>query len=276
MKGKIKGANVALADIQNNQIKVSNDALKQAENELSVLDDELQAVRKELASGVLQKSFELARAQLELEGKLLQHARDGVVELKRADLKLQNYVKTWTGKGTQDSQMPDITDADLEHDRPTPEVAQATLDAAKATAPNGSSARPSVSVDPANALFNITVVYYAKPADSNSISDGLQKDSIKFSKLHSIGAKYERAITNALICGPDTPARAIKKVALALMHAGIGIKYIGKKSRIKSRQILIVSLLKDSHPVNYENLTSKQINALSGCPSELKIAHSGG
>ena len=62
LKGKIKGANDALADIQNNQIKGANDALKQAESELSALDDKLQAVQKELERGVLQKSFELARA----------------------------------------------------------------------------------------------------------------------------------------------------------------------------------------------------------------------
>jgi hypothetical protein len=54
MKGKIKGANDALADIQNNQISEANNALKQAENELSALDDELQVVQKEIASGVLE------------------------------------------------------------------------------------------------------------------------------------------------------------------------------------------------------------------------------
>ena len=127
VKGQIKDANNALADIQKNQIKAANDAVTVAQNELSALDDKLQVERKKLASGVLQASFDLARAHLEVQNKLLQHARDRVVELKRADLKLQNYIKTWTGEGTQDAQVPDITDADLEHDRPTPEAAQATI-----------------------------------------------------------------------------------------------------------------------------------------------------
>ena len=83
LKGKIKGANDALADIQNNQIKGANDALKQAESELSALDDKLQAVQKELERGVLQKSIRTGPStHLELENKVLQRARDGVVALK--------------------------------------------------------------------------------------------------------------------------------------------------------------------------------------------------
>lgn len=142
VKGQIKGANDALANIQNHQIKASNDALTQAVNELSALDDKLQAVQKDLASGVLQKSFALAKAHLELQGKLLGRSRDAVVELKRADLKLQNYIKTWTGKGTQDTQMPDITDADLELSRPAPEVAEAALKAAQAALKAAQAALP--------------------------------------------------------------------------------------------------------------------------------------
>jgi hypothetical protein len=203
-------------------------------------------------------------------------ARDSVVKLKRADLKLQNYIKTWTGKGTQDTQIPDITDADLEHSRPTPEEAQATLQAAQATqdaqvapltAPSAGDDAPS---DGANAFSNVLVAYYVKQADGRKISDALEKNDIPYRAVRSADPEHENELSNALICGPDTPTQAIKGVALALIDAGVDVKYIGTKTSIKSRQILILNLLRRSRPVDYGNITRDQVIDLSECPSALK------
>jgi hypothetical protein len=74
-----------------------------------------------------------------------------------------------------------------------------------------------------------------------------------------------------LRCGPNTPVEAVKKVALALIDAGIDLKYIETKDRINPRQILILNAL-DEHfsTLNSPNLTRDQITGLSVCPSRLE------
>ena len=122
----------------------------------------------------------------------------------------------------------------------------------------------------ANLFSTILVSYYEKPADGNRIQDALQHASIPYVKLDHVGPKHERALSNALICGPDTPVEAVKKVALTLISAGVDIKYIGTKSSYKPRQIVILNLLKHRYTVNYANLTPTQVAELSECPSALK------
>jgi hypothetical protein len=117
----------------------------------------------------------------------------------------------------------------------------------------------------------ITVAYYAKPADGNRVLHALQRASIPYIQLAYVGAGHEKARTNALRCGPNTPVEAVKKVALALIDAGIDLKYIETKDRINPRQILILNAL-DEHfsTLNSPNLTRDQITGLSVCPSRLE------
>jgi hypothetical protein len=144
--------------------------------------------------------------------------------------------------------MPDIPDADLEHARPTPEAAQATLQAAQvsfqavqalqadeatlqaaqALRPDSPSACKDPSLDATDVFSDVAVAYYVKPADRSRISDALKKETIAYTKLSS-DPKHDRGLSNALICGADTPVKAIKKIALALINAGVDIKYIGTK-----------------------------------------------
>jgi hypothetical protein len=130
---------------------------------------------------------------------------------------------------------------------------------------------PDVALGQGKDLFStIHVSYYEKPADGNRIRDALEHASIPYMQRDYIGPKHERALSNALICGPDTPVEAVKKVALTLMSAGVDIKYIGTKKSYEPRQIVILNLLKHRYTVNYPNLTPNQIAGLSECPSALK------
>jgi hypothetical protein len=135
--------------------------------------------------------------------------------------------------------------------------------------PNGPSARSDASLDTADVFSDVTVAYYVKSADGNRISDAPKKESIPYTKHYYARPKHERALSNALICGPDTPAQAIKKVALALIDAGVDVKYIGINNTYKPKQIVILNLM-SKHTVNYPNITRDQVVALSAFPSELK------
>ncbi|RUX34636.1 hypothetical protein EOA23_00890 [Mesorhizobium sp. M2A.F.Ca.ET.042.01.1.1] len=114
------------------------------------------------------------------------------------------------------------------------------------------------------------VAYYEKPADRKRVIDALEKNSIEYTKLDYVGPEHARALSNALICGPNTRISDLKKVALSLMRAGIDIKYIGTKSTNKPGQISILNLQKKKYTINTPNITRKQINELTSCPSSLK------
>jgi hypothetical protein len=62
VKKRIADDNVRLTDLESNQIKAANDSLARAQNALFALDQQRDADRDELASGILQKSSELAQA----------------------------------------------------------------------------------------------------------------------------------------------------------------------------------------------------------------------
>jgi hypothetical protein len=136
--------------------------------------------------------------------------------------------------------------------------------------PNGPSARNVASLDKADVFSDVAVAYYVKAADRNRISDALKKDSIPYTKHYYARKENERELSNALIYGPDTPAQAIKKVALALIDAGVDVKYIGLNNTYKPKQIVILNLMSKKYTVNYPNITRDQVMALSEFPSELK------
>ena len=135
--------------------------------------------------------------------------------------------------------------------------------------PSFPSACKDASLDAADVFSDVVVAYYVKPADRNKITDALKKGTIAHTELSSL-PKHERGLSNALICGPGTPAKAIKKVALALIDAGVDIKYIGTNKKYRPRQIRILNLHRYDYTVNYPNITCDQVVALSECPKELK------
>src|SRR5262245_22768232 len=126
------------------------------------------------------------------------------------------------------------------------------------------------SLETLNLFSDITVWYYKKPADGNRIVDALEEQYIDYETLDEARPGHERDLSNALICGPDTPVEPLKRVALALIDAGVDIKYIGTKHKMHPRKIMIVNLQKDSYTVNYPNLARNQITELSECPSALE------
>jgi hypothetical protein len=114
------------------------------------------------------------------------------------------------------------------------------------------------------------VAYYAKPADRKRVTDALEKNSIEYTKLDYVGPEHTKALSNALICGPNTRVADLKKVAIALMSAGIDIKYIGTKSTNKPGQISILNLQRKKYTINNPNITRSQVDNLAKCPALLK------
>jgi hypothetical protein len=126
------------------------------------------------------------------------------------------------------------------------------------------------SLETLNLFSDITVWYYKKPADEDRIVDALEKQYIDYETLDYVGPRHERALSNALICGPDTPVEPLKRVALTLIGAGVDIKYIGTKHKMKPRKIMILNRLEHGYTMNNPNLTRNQITELSECPSALR------
>lgn len=113
------------------------------------------------------------------------------------------------------------------------------------------------------------VYYYAKPADGVKIMGAFAKNFITYSKLDYVGPQHERTLTNAMICGQNTPIRIVKKVALSLIDAGVDLKYVGTNSSIKQNQILVLNLLNDSYTLNTSNISRGEILGISKCPDKL-------
>lgn len=114
------------------------------------------------------------------------------------------------------------------------------------------------------------VQYYAKPADRKRVTDALEKNSIKYTKIPTIDEQHKKALSNALICGPETRITDLKKVAFSLMDAGIDIKYIGTKSTYLPGRISILNLQKNKYTVNYPNINREQVARLKKCPKALQ------
>jgi len=135
---------------------------------------------------------------------------------------------------------------------------------------NPPSACNDASLDAADVFSDVAVAYYVKPADGSRIANALKKGTIAHTKLSS-DPNHKRGLSNALICGADTPGNAIKKVALALINAGVDIKYIGTNNiKYRPRSISILNLHRYDYTVNYPNITCDQVIALAECPDELK------
>jgi hypothetical protein len=131
------------------------------------------------------------------------------------------------------------------------------------------SACKDASLGAADVFSDVAVAYDVKPADGDTVTDALKMRNIAYTR-HSSVPQNERGLTNALIWGPGTPANAIKIVALALIDAGVDIKYIGANNRYRLRQIVIVNLQRDAYTVNYRNITCDQVIALSEFPDQLE------
>lgn len=117
---------------------------------------------------------------------------------------------------------------------------------------------------------NKLVAYYAKPADRNRVTDALEKNSIQYTRVAYIGPEHTKALSNALICGPNTRVADLKRVANALMNVGIDIKYIGTKATNRPGQISILNLQKNKFTINNKNIARKQVSDLVECPKSLK------
>ncbi|WP_114947558.1 hypothetical protein [Microvirga calopogonii] len=117
---------------------------------------------------------------------------------------------------------------------------------------------------------NKLVAYYVKPADRQRVTDVLEQNSIEYTKVDYVGPEHSKALSNALICGPNTRVSDLKKVALSLISAGIDIKYIGTKSTNKPGQISILKLQRNKYTINNPNITRSQIEQLTKCPASLK------
>ncbi|QXI00408.1 hypothetical protein HV782_028440 [Pseudomonas monsensis] len=114
------------------------------------------------------------------------------------------------------------------------------------------------------------VVYYVKPADRDRVTKALEEKSIKYTKRSYALRRHKEALSNALICGPDTRIQNLRKVALALMEKGIDIKYIGTNRKYKRGTISIINLKRNNYTVNDPNISQKQVKELVECPGELK------
>ena len=134
--------------------------------------------------------------------------------------------------------------------------------------------KPSAPLDASGAggqaFFGVSVTYNVKPADKNRIHDALNKGSIRYQKITYVGPEHAKTLSNALICGLNTPIGAVKTLGLALIDAGVDLKYIGTNNKYNRRSISIVNLGNDGYTVNYPNIKRDKIAALSGyCPDQL-------
>lgn len=120
---------------------------------------------------------------------------------------------------------------------------------------------------PTPSTSNTVIIYYIKTGDGDRVTKALRKNSIKFktNEYHSPG--HENTLTNALVCGPNTDVRDVKRVAFALIDAGVDIKYIGSNSFIAPSSIQILNKRSDFYTLSYRNVSRRQINELSKCPS---------
>jgi hypothetical protein len=121
---------------------------------------------------------------------------------------------------------------------------------------------------PNEKLKNISVVYYLKTADGSKVTDALKHRGISFTQLSSKLPDSFR--TNAIWCGPQTPAVAIKELALTLVDNGIPIQYIERIPSNAENVLYLMSraTLKDKE-LRSRPLSRAQIDALTECPKTL-------
>ncbi|MHC2618011.1 hypothetical protein ACVIW2_000042 [Bradyrhizobium huanghuaihaiense] len=130
---------------------------------------------------------------------------------------------------------------------------------------------------PEGALFEgIEVRYYEKVADGDRIKLALQAQDIPY--VSTRAELPERFTANAIACGPEIPIDALKRLAKALIGAGIPVKEIRQFRRPseKPSRIEILSLTEDNKGevgLTSPNLTLAQIDALKSCP--LKLSNAG-
>jgi hypothetical protein len=115
-------------------------------------------------------------------------------------------------------------------------------------------------------LTGVPVVYYLKSADGDEVTNALKRRGIKFTQLASVLPSRFR--TTGIRCGLDTPAEAIKELALTLTDSGIPVRAINR-IRSHAKNILYLTSLgsEQSGQLLSTPLTKGQINAITGCPA---------
>ncbi|BDV33906.1 hypothetical protein SS37A_14350 [Methylocystis iwaonis] len=240
----------------------------------------------------------------DVKGKIL-YDENGKPRIDTGDIDPKQYVGKWSGLDpksaegvenaliTQGSKLPKMEaipvlknkwvltwalgqDAEIEYKKPTVVLSyigdtQPYVSAAQYSLPTSPAPVDNTSLEGASVFSGVTVAYYVKRRDGTKISDVLQQRSIPYTPIYYVAPGHEGTLSNALRCGPDTPVKALKEVAFALMDEGVELKYIETQNDIRPRQILIVnSLNPDFSPMTSPSLTRNQIAALSECPSWLQ------
>ena len=116
-------------------------------------------------------------------------------------------------------------------------------------------------------FHDVPVRYYLKSADGVSVTNALKRRGISFTQIASV--LPDSLHSNAIYCGPQTPANAIKELALALIESGIPIRSIARAPRGGIAMTLYVASRSDGHghEVEFPPLNRSQLDAIDGCPA---------
>ena len=115
-------------------------------------------------------------------------------------------------------------------------------------------------------LQDVSVFYYLKAADGIRVTNALKRRGISFTQ---VAAKLPESLhSNAVYCGPQTPANAIKELALTLVESGIPVRSIARAPKGGIPRTLYVASRSDGHghEVEFPPLSKSQIDAIDGCP----------
>jgi hypothetical protein len=115
-------------------------------------------------------------------------------------------------------------------------------------------------------FHNVSVHYYLKAADGVGVTNALKRRGISFTQIASI--LPDSLHSNAVYCGPETPAKAIKELAFTLIESGIPVRSIARAPKGGIPMTLYVATRSDGHghEVGFPSLSKSQIDAVNGCP----------
>lgn len=117
----------------------------------------------------------------------------------------------------------------------------------------------------------IAVYYYQKLADGESVWKAMEREKLPFVRTRaSLSQQYK---SNAIACGPDTPAEAIKVLAKTLIASGINVQAImpfQNDAKSKHNRMEILTTLIRQGPglrdFSEKGLSETQIDQLTECP----------
>lgn len=122
------------------------------------------------------------------------------------------------------------------------------------------------------AFEGIAVYYYQKSADGEAVWKGMEQKKLPFVRTRaSLPQEYK---ANAIACGPDTPADAIKLLAKTLIESGVKLQVITpfqRDAHLKNHRLEVLTSLVRNGPglrkFEGEGLSLEQIDRLTGCPA---------